>query len=97
MMSLENDQRKCEIGNPSAVVSSFSNWRVKGFLSQLVALKVDFLKDRKIYCLQVRPYMFQPGYFTGLGSEGVKRETLELVPCASSSMKPRCEIPSKQS
>ena len=25
----------------------------------------------KIYCLKARPCIFQPGYFTGLGSEGV--------------------------
>ena len=25
-----------------------------------------------MYCLQSRPYIFQPGNFTGLGSEGVK-------------------------
>ena len=24
-----------------------------------------------MYCLQVRPYIFQPGHFTGCGSEGV--------------------------
>ena len=25
-----------------------------------------------MYCLQARPCSFQPGYFTGWGSEGVK-------------------------
>ena len=29
------------------------------------------LQDRKIHCLQARPYTFQPGNFTGCGNEGV--------------------------
>ena len=29
------------------------------------------LQDREIYCLQARPCIFQPGNFTGWGSEGV--------------------------
>ena len=29
------------------------------------------LKDRKIYCLQARPCIFQAGNYTGRGSEGV--------------------------
>ena len=35
------------------------------------ALKVEVLLDRKIYCLKARPCIFQPGKFTGWGSEGV--------------------------
>jgi len=31
------------------------------------------LQEQKIYCLQVHPYIFQPGNFTGWGSEGVKK------------------------
>ena len=51
---------------------------MKGFSSKLIALKVAVLKDRKIYCLQARPCLFQPGNFTGCGSEGVNNvaETL---------------------
>ena len=49
----------------------FSHWHVKGLSSKGKALKVD-VTDRKMYCLQSRPYIFQPGNFTGLGSEGVK-------------------------
>ena len=29
-------------------------------------------QDRKIYSLKARPCVFQPGNFTGCGSEGVK-------------------------
>ena len=49
---------------------------MKGFSSKHVTLKVDVPQDRKIYCLQVRPYIFQPGNFTGWGSEGVKTTTI---------------------
>ena len=35
-------------------------------------MKVDVLQDRKIHCLQMRPYIFQPRNLTGWGSEGVK-------------------------
>ena len=44
---------------------------MKGFLSKRVALKVDVFQVRKIYCLQARPCIFQPGNFTGLGNERV--------------------------
>ena len=49
---------------------------MKGFSSNFIALKVDVLKDRKIYCLQAHPCIFQPGNFTGWGSERVKLDTL---------------------
>ena len=45
---------------------------MKGRSSKRVALKVDALQDRKIYCLHARPCIFQPGNFTGWGSERVK-------------------------
>ena len=41
-----------------------------------MTLKVDVPQDRKMYSLQVRPYIFQPGNFTGRGSEGVKTTTI---------------------
>jgi len=34
------------------------------------------LWSRKIYCLQERPCIFQPGHVTGWGSEGVKYKYL---------------------
>ena len=34
-----------------------------------------YILDQKIYCLQVRPGIFQPGNFTGWGSEGVNIKT----------------------
>ena len=49
---------------------------MKGFSSDFIALKVDVLQDWKIYCLQVRPCIFQPRNFTGWGSERVKLDTL---------------------
>ena len=49
----------------------YSHWHVKGFSSKCIALKVDVLKDRKIYCSQARPCVFQSGNFTGWGFEGV--------------------------
>ena len=45
---------------------------MKEFSSKFIVLKVDVSQDRKMYCLQARPYIFQPGNFTGWGSEGVK-------------------------
>ena len=45
--------------------------------SKHIALKVDVLQDRKIYCLKARPCIFQPGNFTGCGSEGVKAKGKE--------------------
>ena len=35
-------------------------------------MKADVWKDQKMYCLQARLYIFQPGNFTGWVSEGVK-------------------------
>ena len=49
---------------------------MKGFSSKHVALKVDVLKDWKIYCFQAHPCIFQPRNFTGWGSERVKLDTL---------------------
>ena len=40
---------------------------MKGFASNRTELKVDW----KIYCLQACACTFQPGNFTGLGSDGV--------------------------
>ena len=57
---------------------------MKGFSSKHIAVTVDGLLDRKQFCLQARPCIFQPGNFTGwavrvklpaiyrLGSERVK-------------------------
>ena len=45
---------------------------VKGFLSECTVLKVDLLQDRQIQFGGVYVCTFQPGNFTGLGSEGVK-------------------------
>jgi len=43
---------------------------------QLIITTTDVLQDQKIHCLQLRPCSFQPGNFTGRGSEGVKTEAL---------------------
>ena len=45
---------------------------MKGFPSKRIGLKVDVSQDRKIYSMKARPCVFQPGGFTGCGSEGVK-------------------------
>ena len=37
---------------------------MKGFSSKRRALKADALEDWKIYCLQARLCIFQPGNFT---------------------------------
>ena len=50
----------------------FLHWHAEGFLSKRIALKVDVSEDRKIYYSQARPCIFQPGHFTGSGSDGVK-------------------------
>ena len=61
---------KCE--TLEVFLFSFWYWHVKGFSSKRIALKADvLLQDRKIYCLQARPCLFQPGRFTGWGSEGI--------------------------
>ena len=57
-------------------MSCFWHWHVKGFRSKRITLKVEVLQDRKIYCWQARPFIFQPGNFTGRGSEGVKGKHL---------------------
>ena len=49
----------------------FSHCHVKESLSKHTALKVD-VTGAKIYCLQARLCIFQPGNFKGCGSEGVK-------------------------
>ena len=70
---LENDQHEREIWNPSAFLFFlFWHWLVKGSSSKRVAWKAEVLWDRNINCLQARPCIFQPGSFTGWGSEGVK-------------------------
>ena len=47
---------------------------MEGFSSKRIAL-IYMLQDRKIYCLQARPCIIQPGgNFTGWGSEGVKMQ-----------------------
>ena len=35
-------------------------------------------RTEQIYCLQARRYFFQPGHFTGLGSERVNRLTVKV-------------------
>ena len=35
------------------------------------SIKAEVLQDRKIHCLQAGPCIFQPGNFTGWGSERV--------------------------
>ena len=57
---------------PFSPLSPFSDRHVKRFLPKRIALKVDVLQDRKIYCLQARPCIFQSRNFTGWSSEGVK-------------------------
>ena len=44
---------------------------MKEFLSKWLALKEDVSQNQKIYCLQAHVSTFQPGNFTGWGSEGV--------------------------
>ena len=44
----------------------------EGIFIKTDRIKVDVLQDQKIYCLKAWPCIFQPGNFTGLGSEGVK-------------------------
>ena len=73
MTPLENDQvkvRNLKSLSPFVVFFALENERV--FIKTHIALKVDVLQDRKIYCLQARPRIFQPGIFTVRGSEGVK-------------------------
>ena len=52
---------------------------MKRFSSKHVALKVDVPQDRKIYCLQMRPYIFQPGNFPDWASDGVKTDGSDLM------------------
>ena len=51
---------------------------MKGFSPKRRALKVDVSQDREIYRLQARPCIFQPGNFTGWGSQGVKFKTTDI-------------------
>ena len=58
--------------------------------SKRLAWKVDVLKDRKTDGLQARPCIFQPGNFTGWGSDGVKKKKKKKkwssVVCATASV-----------
>ena len=49
-----------------------SHEHLKGFLSKCTVLNADLLYDHQIYRLQACVITFQPGKFTGCGSEGVK-------------------------
>ena len=57
---------------------ALSHWLVKGFsskrkpLNQCIALKIDMLWDGKIYCLQARSCIIQPGYFTDWSSGALR-------------------------
>ena len=65
-----NKSAKFETIKPFCLL--LSHWYVKGSPPKRIALKVDLLQDKKIDWLQARLYTFQPGNFTGWGSEGVK-------------------------
>ena len=58
----------------------FALLHVERFSSKHVALGVDVPHARKMYCLQMRPYIFQPGNVTGWGSEGVKTGFIKEEP-----------------
>ena len=50
----------------------FSELVCEGFLPKRTAMEVNFLQDRRMYCLQTCLSTFQPGNLTVWGSEGVK-------------------------
>ena len=55
-------------------LSNSKSWNTHTYtLSDIHPLKVDVLKDRKIYCTQARPCICQPGSLTGRGMKGLKR------------------------
>ena len=51
------------------------------------------LKDRKIYYLQARPIIFQPGNFTGRGSERVKPKPHKKKPALQASPNWHLNVP----
>ena len=53
-----------------------------------MALKVDVLQDRKIYCLQARPCIYQPGNFTGWAVKGLKASHSFRVTCDKNAREP---------
>ena len=55
-----------------AVLTPFSQWHVEGLLSKRTALKVNVTGLEYILSAGARPYIFQPGNFTGWGGEEVK-------------------------
>ena len=55
-----------------------SDWREKVFSSKRIVLKIDVVGP-EIYCLEARPCIFQPGNFTGWGSEGVKPVFIQVL------------------
>ena len=65
-------QQQFEIKNPSAFLSSFLHWHVKRFLSKRIALKVDVLQDRKIYCSQARLCIFSSEILQAGAVKGLK-------------------------
>ena len=68
-----NKRAKFETLRPFRLLIRTGMW-TDFFLSKCIALKVDVSQDRKIYCLQARPCIFQPRNFTVRGSEGVETE-----------------------
>ena len=52
---------------------------MKGFSLKRIALKIDFIGPENILFAGVRPCIFQPGNFTGWGSEGVKTGIAQWV------------------
>ena len=71
-MSLENDRKSAKFETCKPFF--FFALACEKIFMKMIALKVDMLQDRKIYYLRARPCIFQPGNFTGGGSEGVKRD-----------------------
>ena len=51
---------------------------VKGFSSKHIDTGSRCYRSEKIYCLQACPCIFQPGLFTGWGSEGLNTECVFL-------------------
>ena len=70
---------------PLNLLFTFSHGPERGFSSIRLALKVDVLQDRKMYCLPAHPSIFQPGNVCGGAVKGLIVDLVgpfPLISCA---------------
>ena len=64
---------------PSSLLVIFLAQACEQILIKMHSIKSRLSQDRKTRCLQARPCSFQPGHFTGWGSERVNGAIVVIV------------------